>query len=81
MLRQAGIRLPLITPGITYGGHVGADQKRVATPQQAWSAGANYLVLGRSILEAPDPGRSRPERVGSVQEIKRGSNGAGESDL
>lgn len=55
MLRQAGIRLPLITPGITYGGHVGADQKRVATPQQAWSAGANYLVLGRSVLEAPDP--------------------------
>ncbi|MBK8871289.1 MAG: orotidine-5'-phosphate decarboxylase [Elusimicrobia bacterium] len=55
MLRRAGIRLPLITPGITHGGHVGSDQKRVATPQQAWSAGANYLVLGRSVLEAPDP--------------------------
>lgn len=55
MLRRAGIRLPLITPGISYGGHVGSDQKRVATPEQAWSAGANYLVLGRSVLQAPDP--------------------------
>jgi orotidine-5'-phosphate decarboxylase len=55
MLRRAGIQLPLITPGITYGGHVGADQKRVATPQQAWAAGANYLVLGRSVLDAADP--------------------------
>ncbi|MBL0059486.1 MAG: orotidine-5'-phosphate decarboxylase [Elusimicrobia bacterium] len=54
-LRRAGIRLPLVTPGIQFGGLVGADQKRTATPEKAWGAGANHLVVGRSILEAPDP--------------------------
>ncbi|MBL8022802.1 MAG: orotidine-5'-phosphate decarboxylase [Elusimicrobia bacterium] len=60
-LRRAGIRLPLITPGIQFGGHVGGDQKRTATPQDAWGAGATHLVVGRSILEASDPARTARE--------------------
>jgi orotidine-5'-phosphate decarboxylase len=31
------------------------DQKRVATPADAVRAGANFLVVGRPILGAPDP--------------------------
>lgn len=54
-LRRAGIRLPLITPGIQFGGHGGHDQKRTATPDQAWKAGATHLVVGRSILDAKNP--------------------------
>lgn len=55
VLRRAGIRLPLVTPGIQFGDAVGADQKRVASPEAAWAAGANALVIGRSVVEARDP--------------------------
>ncbi len=60
-LRKAGIRLPLITPGIQFGGNGGSDQKRTATPQEAWGAGANHLVVGRSILDAKDPAQAARE--------------------
>jgi orotidine-5'-phosphate decarboxylase len=60
-LRRAGIRLPLITPGIRFGDRGGKDQKRTATPQDAWGAGATHLVVGRSILEAPNPAQAARE--------------------
>jgi orotidine-5'-phosphate decarboxylase len=31
------------------------DQKRVATPAEAIRNGADYLVVGRPITQAPDP--------------------------
>jgi orotidine-5'-phosphate decarboxylase len=31
------------------------DQKRVMTPARAISAGANHLVVGRPVTQAPDP--------------------------
>jgi orotidine-5'-phosphate decarboxylase len=48
----------LITPGIRLAGGDAGDQKRVATPAAAVRAGANYLVVGRPILEAQDPARA-----------------------
>jgi orotidine-5'-phosphate decarboxylase len=44
-----------LTPGIRPIGSAHADQKRVTTPAQAVAAGADYLVVGRPIVEAPDP--------------------------
>ncbi|HEX3672576.1 MAG TPA: orotidine-5'-phosphate decarboxylase [Candidatus Cybelea sp.] len=44
-----------LTPGIRPSGTVHADQKRVTTPAQAVEAGADYLVVGRPIVEAADP--------------------------
>jgi orotidine-5'-phosphate decarboxylase len=32
------------------------DQKRVATPAAAMAAGASYLVVGRQVTRAADPG-------------------------
>jgi orotidine-5'-phosphate decarboxylase len=54
-LRRNKIRLPLVTPGIQVGPTKGKDQKRTATPQAAWNAGATMLVVGRSILESTNP--------------------------
>lgn len=48
----------LVTPGIRPAGAEVADQKRVATPAAAVQAGASHLVVGRPILDAPDPGRA-----------------------
>jgi orotidine-5'-phosphate decarboxylase len=46
----------LIVPGIRPAGAAVGDQKRVQTPRDTIAAGADYLVIGRPITEAPDPG-------------------------
>jgi orotidine-5'-phosphate decarboxylase len=50
-----GTEMRLVTPGIRPQGVELGDQKRVATPQMAIEAGADYLVVGRPITEAADP--------------------------
>ncbi len=45
----------VLTPGIRPAGAVAHDQARVATPRDAVVAGADYLVMGRPIVAAPDP--------------------------
>ena len=44
----------LVVPGIRPSGAESGDQKRVATPGDAIRAGADILVVGRPILDAPD---------------------------
>lgn len=50
-----GERMKLVTPGIRPAGSAKGDQKRAMTPARAVAAGADYLVVGRPILEAADP--------------------------
>ncbi len=55
-IRQAcGPGFRIVTPGIRPAGSDVQDQARVNTPQQAIRAGADYLVVGRPVTQAPDP--------------------------
>lgn len=45
----------LVTPGIRPSGAALGDQKRVATPSEAFVRGADHIVVGRPILAANDP--------------------------
>ena len=53
--RALGERFLLVTPGVRPADAALADQKRVMTPRDALSAGADFLVIGRPITAAPDP--------------------------
>jgi orotidine-5'-phosphate decarboxylase len=50
-----GADMLLVTPGIRPAGAATGDQKRIMTPARAIAAGADYLVVGRPIIEAADP--------------------------
>lgn len=45
----------IVTPGVRPAGASLGDQKRVATPGAAIADGANHVVVGRPIHQAPDP--------------------------
>ncbi|HLJ01393.1 MAG TPA: orotidine-5'-phosphate decarboxylase [Bradyrhizobium sp.] len=50
-----GREVSLVTPGIRPAGSSSGDQKRIMTPSRAIASGADYLVVGRPIVEAADP--------------------------
>jgi orotidine-5'-phosphate decarboxylase len=50
-----GHQMSLVTPGIRPAGAAIGDQKRIMTPALAIAAGADYLVVGRPVMEAADP--------------------------
>jgi orotidine-5'-phosphate decarboxylase len=53
-LPEAAGRL-IVTPGVRPAGAAIGDQKRIATPEAAIAAGADHIVVGRPIWQAPDP--------------------------
>jgi orotidine-5'-phosphate decarboxylase len=57
--------LKTITPGIRIDLQAVDDQKRVATPQDASDRGVDYIVMGRSILNADDP----LQRIRAIKEL------------
>lgn len=51
-----GDALALLVPGVRPPGAATHDQARTVTPREAVRAGASYVVVGRAIAEAADPG-------------------------
>lgn len=52
--KACGSDLTLVVPGIRPEGSAAGDQKRIMTPKEALSRGADYLVIGRPITDAAD---------------------------
>jgi len=45
----------ILTPGIRFDPSDRQDQNRISTPDQAVRSGADYIVVGRPITQAPNP--------------------------
>ncbi|HJZ45224.1 MAG TPA: orotidine-5'-phosphate decarboxylase [Hyphomicrobiaceae bacterium] len=63
-----GPGLAIVTPGIRLPGAAAGDQARVASPEQAIAAGADYIVVGRPITAAADPREAAEAFVRSIEE-------------
>ncbi|HEX3937547.1 MAG TPA: orotidine-5'-phosphate decarboxylase [Xanthobacteraceae bacterium] len=63
-----GDKLCLVIPGIRPAGADIGDQKRVAAPAAAIAAGADYLVVGRPVIAAPDPKAAAEAIVAEIAE-------------
>jgi orotidine-5'-phosphate decarboxylase len=55
VVRELAPATILFTPGIRAAGAPVDDQGRVATPEEAFAAGADHLIVGRPITLAEDP--------------------------
>ncbi len=53
--KNTGKDFLIVTPGVRPEGSETGDQKRVATPKEAFQRGADYIVIGRPVTKAKDP--------------------------
>ena len=68
--RIAGPGMALVTPGIRPAGAKADDQKRIMTPAKAIAAGADYLVVGRPVVEAADPKAAAEAIIAEIEKAK-----------
>ncbi len=61
-----GGSMKLVIPGIRPGGTPTQDQARTASPADAIRAGADFLVVGRPILQAPEPASAADKIVEEI---------------
>ncbi len=64
---SCGKNFKIIVPGIRPEGSDKNDQKRIMTPKEAISLGADHLVIGRPITESRDPRKTIKEIVNSIK--------------
>ena len=53
--RAIGEDFLIVTPGVRPSRAAANDQKRIATPKEAIKAGADFIVVGRPVMEARNP--------------------------
>lgn len=70
-VRELAPATTLVTPGIRAAGAPVDDQGRVATPQEAFAAGADLLVIGRPVTLAADPVQAAEDLLGGLGSLDR----------
>ena len=63
----------IVTPGVRPSGIAAADQKRITTPREAVERGADYIVVGRPILEARDPVNAATRIIEDINAVTAGT--------
>ena len=74
--KACGPNFLIVTPGIRPAAVASDDQTRIATPESAIRAGADYLVIGRPITGAPDPAAAA-DAIAAEMERSLGSLASG----
>ncbi len=67
--RDATPRVRIVSPGIRPAGSGTDDHKRSTTPGAAIAAGADYLVVGRPVLNASDRARAADAIVQEIDDV------------
>lgn len=66
--KETGEAFLVVTPGIRPEWSATGDQKRVLTPRGAMDEGADYIVVGRPILQADDPAEAARRIIEEMEE-------------
>jgi orotidine-5'-phosphate decarboxylase len=68
--KSLGEGLAIVTPGVRPVGTGKNDQQRTATPGEAISSGASYIVVGRPITHASDPAQAALAIVAEMEQTE-----------
>ena len=69
--RELGEEFIIVTPGVRPEWAAVNDQKRIATPREAIDNGANFIVVGRPIIEATDPVEAARKILEEIAKVDR----------
>ncbi|HUJ12956.1 MAG TPA: orotidine-5'-phosphate decarboxylase [Thermoanaerobaculia bacterium] len=76
-IREAcGREMVIVTPGVRPEGSAAGDQRRTKTPAAAIAAGADYVVVGRPITDAPAP---REAALRIIEQLEMSSSRAAQT--
>jgi orotidine-5'-phosphate decarboxylase len=64
----------IVTPGVRPEGSAAGDQRRTTTPAAAIAAGADYIVVGRPITDAPAPREAALRIIEQLDGARRSSS-------
>lgn len=67
---RAGAEFRIVTPGIRPEGWPADDQARTATAADAIAAGSDLIVVGRPVLQAPDPSGAARQLIGEIERAR-----------
>ena len=76
--KECGKEFNVVTPGIRPA-KTDDDQKRVATPESAVKNGADFIVVGRPIIEAQNPKEAARQTDAEVERAQKPSGDSGRS--